>query len=374
MRIAGEGRYFKDKNGYFAWRLRVDGREITRKAKTQKELKAKVAVVLREVDDGAPPTDITVAQFFDDWLTTAVKPSRSPNTFSGYEQTTRLYIVPRIGKMKVRDVTFRDCQNCIQSATSRGLGGHTATKIRSVLRRAFGVAVRRGLVKSNPVDGTEPPRVVSREAPTPTPADVGRIVAEASRVVELRTRPGEFAPVHRYGAVIVVLACTGLRISEALGLADDDVTDSVRVRRNLEYDGDVWRFAPLKTRKSARVVPLSDQAREILAQWRGVRRSDQERAAGDWRANGLLFTTRNGEPLQPRNVQRTFDAILSAAGLQHYGLHALRRAFGSTLAAQGVPIHVVAALMGHSDIKTTLNFYTTPFAEDSAKAIGGLHF
>jgi integrase len=374
MRIAGEGRYFKDKNGYFAWRLRVDGREITRKAKTQKELKAKVAVVLREVDDGAPPTEATVAQFFDDWLTTAVQPSRARKTFVGYESAVRLYIAPTIGGVRLRDLTFRDCQKCIRLADSRGLGGHTAAKIRTVLRRALGVAVRRGLIRSNPVDGTEPARIVAREVATPSPAEVAAIIAEATRTRELLTRPGEFAPAHRYGAVAVVLACTGLRISEALGLADDDAGDALNVRRQLEHDGDVWRFVPLKTRRSKRVVPLNDQARDALTAWRAVRDDDALRAGADWQKHGLLFTTRNGEPLHPRNVQRTFDAILSAAGLRHYGLHALRRAFGSTLAAQGVPIHVVAALMGHSDVKTTLTFYTTPFAEDSAKAIGGLRF
>jgi integrase len=165
-----------------------------------------------------------------------------------------------------------------------------------------------------------------------------------------------------------------LRISEALGLADDDAGDALNVRRNLEFNGDAWGFAPLKTRRSARVIPISDQAAEALRKWREVRRSDVLRAGGDYNANGLLFAARNGEPLHPRNVQRAFDAILSAAGLRHYGLHALRRAFGSTLAAQNVPIHVVAALMGHTDIKTTLTFYATPFAEDSAKAVASLRF
>ena len=163
---------------------------------------------------------------------------------------------------------------------------------------------------------------------------------------------------------------TGLRVSELLGLYDTDFRgDAFRVCRQLDRQRDDWSVAPLKTLASNREVKVSKTAAAALERWRVIRQIDREKIGGYWNDTGLTFTAANGQPLFERNLQRTLDLILGAAGLRHYSLHDLRRTFGTSLANKKTPIHVVGALMGHADIKTTLGHYNTAFDEDKSAAV-----
>lgn len=376
MRIQGEGHYYTDANGYQTFRIRVNGQDKTRKAKTLALLKPKVKALLKAIE-GGPVVDTsnpTVSEFLTEWLQSSVKPSRSSKTYRQYEQIVRLYISPAIGLKKLKSLTFGDCQAAVNSIVSRGLSPQTAVHVRNVLRRSLSVAMSRGLIKTNPVAGTEPPKMNLREKRAFRPEEIRAFYTEAFKRHEYKTKPGEFVFDYRLGAVLVFLTETGLRVSELLGLKDVDFDEKVfRVARKLERStGESWSVQPLKTKSSTRVVPMSETAKAALVVWRGVQRREREKLGEYWREHGFAFTAANGEPLFDRNLQRTLDSILSAANLGHYSLHDLRRTFGTTLANAGTPIHVVGSLMGHADIKTTLNHYNTTFAEDKAKAVNSI--
>ena len=72
-----------------------------------------------------------------------------------------------------------------------------------------------------------------------------------------------------------------------------------------------------------------------------------------------------------RSIQRAFKETARAAGLLEtkpsLHFHSLRHSFGTRLANQGVPIHQIAILMGHSNISTT-NVYTIADPVDALKA------
>jgi integrase len=86
----------------------------------------------------------------------------------------------------------------------------------------------------------------------------------------------------------------------------------------------------------------------------------------NWRArtNGtqphmLVFSTWSGKPISPNNVlrQQVFPAC-EALGLQRVTWLTLRRTYSSWAHEKGVPAKVVAQLMGHTKVDTTLNVYT----------------
>jgi integrase len=78
----------------------------------------------------------------------------------------------------------------------------------------------------------------------------------------------------------------------------------------------------------------------------------------DWSAYGLVFTTANGHPVEPRNLARSFERIARAAKLRPIRLHDLRHVTGSLLKKLGVPPRDAMVILGHSRISVTLEIYT----------------
>ena len=100
------------------------------------------------------------------------------------------------------------------------------------------------------------------------------------------------------------------------------------------------------------------------------RHQGEERlAAGSaWNVNGgLVFTSRWGEPLYPDTVTALMSKLIReynksvrspARRLPHARLHDLRHLHATTLLLAGVPVHVVAARLGHADPAVTLRVYS----------------
>ncbi len=104
---------------------------------------------------------------------------------------------------------------------------------------------------------------------------------------------------------------------------------------------------------------------------------DAQRTAGSaWNdSGGLVFTSRWGEPLYPDTVSALMTKLISAhnrsvtppaAPLPHARLHDLRHLHATTLLLAGVPVHVVAARLGHADPAVTLRVYSHVLREHAA--------
>ncbi len=372
LRGRGEGTYYME-GDLFAWRLKVDGKSIVRKAKTQKELRAKVKAAQAELDQRGEvlsklDRDTTLGVYLDRWLETAVKPNRATKTYRQYEQLVRLYMKPAFGGLKLQALKPTDVQKALNdlrqpvvaagpdgkaATTRRALAPATIQLVRVVLRRALNVAVLQKLILSNPVDATERPKAATRRERAMDP-DQLQALLDALK-----------ADRSRYAPILLVILSTGLRISEALGLEWDDVDRAAKplptlaVRRRVDWTpGGEWTMAPLKTDRARRTIPLNSDALQAL-----------QRAVA-LKTGELVFTTETGTPMMERNVQRALSAILTKAKLPHFSLHDLRRTFGTTLANAGVPPHVLQSLMGHENVQTTFGHYTTFFGADAASAVG----
>ena len=87
---------------------------------------------------------------------------------------------------------------------------------------------------------------------------------------------------------------------------------------------------------------------------------EQERqwAGSKWRNDwNLIFTTKNGRPLDERNVLRRFQNVLAIAELPKMRIHDLRHSAVAILIAQGVNIKAISELLGHSSVAFTLQVY-----------------
>jgi integrase len=166
----------------------------------------------------------------------------------------------------------------------------------------------------------------------------------------------------------------GLRQGEVLGLAWRDVDLDQRVlavRQTLQYrPGEGFHLVPPKTTRSRRIVPLPDAVVEALKLRREQQETDRLAAGTEfWEDWGLVFTTRFGTPLSPRNDYRDFQGLIAAAGLRHVRLHDLRHTAASLMLAQGVSPRVVMEILGHSQISVTMNTYSHVTPASSREAV-----
>ena len=92
--------------------------------------------------------------------------------------------------------------------------------------------------------------------------------------------------------------------------------------------------------------------------------------AGDrWTDSGLVFTTRKGTPIEPRNINRTFDVLVARASITRIRFHYLRHSCATLLFAQGVELQTIRDLLGHSSIGVTSAIYVDVLREVQRDAV-----
>ena len=88
-----------------------------------------------------------------------------------------------------------------------------------------------------------------------------------------------------------------------------------------------------------------------------------------WPESGLVFTTRTGRPIEPRNLVRSFRRICDDNKIRIIKVHHLRHTVGSLLKDLGVPARDAQTILGHTRISTTLEIYTDTDEEARREAL-----
>jgi integrase len=84
-----------------------------------------------------------------------------------------------------------------------------------------------------------------------------------------------------------------------------------------------------------------------------IQKRDKIQAGTRWKTSGFVFTSTIGTPIDDRKILKEFNALVTTAKLPKQRFHDLRHACISLLAAQGVPLKVIAEIVGHSDVRLT---------------------
>ncbi len=319
--------------------------------KTQREVREKLTAALRALDQGDTPiTDRqTVGQFLDRWLADVVQP-KAPATYRTYAGLVRLHLTPALGHLQLAKLTPQHVQTMLTAKSTGDLRDNPCTvqRLRDVLRNALNEALRWGLVTKNAAALVDPPRYQPPEVQPFTPDEAYAFL--------------EAAKGDRLEALYTVVLAVGLREGEALGLRWEDVDFSegvLRVRKQVQRIEGKLQLKDVKNarRKRSRTIPLPPV---LLAQLKAHRtRQLEERllAGSRWQDWDLVFPSTIGTPMDARNVLRRFQKLVAKARLKHQRFHDLRHCCASLLLAQGVPPRVVMEILGHSDIRLTMNTY-----------------
>lgn len=275
-----------------------------------------------------------------------IDPLRSrPKTLATNAMAARDHINPAIGTLRIRQLELRDVQRMVDRMTAAGLAPKTVRNTVSILRTILTQAMREGVVDRNAASLAVLPPTRRERLPSLT-TDQLRAFLDATRGTPM-------------WPVWVMLATTGMRASELLGLRWRDVGEGTvtiegTYRTAVERDADgrptatLFVRMPTKTPRSRRTVHLPALAREAMA----VQRAQATSAV-------VVFARASGEgPMNTAMVNRAFHAALTAQGLPSVRLHSLRHSSAvAMLDATGGDLRAVGAVLGHSSINTTVSVY-----------------
>lgn len=164
----------------------------------------------------------------------------------------------------------------------RGLSARTVRYIHSTLRSALQQAVKWGELARNPADVVELPRQERKERRVLTPAETAKLLATAKGT--------------RWYALRYLLATTGLRPGEALGLKWSDVEgNKLRVQRSLVRLKKGWRLEDTKTDRSRRTVVLPASTVAVLHAHRVKQAQERLTVGGEYKHDlNLVFANGRG--------------------------------------------------------------------------------
>ena len=125
---------------------------------------------------------------------------------------------------------------------------------------------------------------------------------------------------------------------------------------------------PPKSEKSRRTIQLPASCVAGLKAHRERQQAERALAGSAWQETGYVFTSGIGTPIDDRKILKEFNALVVAAQLPKQRFHDLRHACISLLGAQGVPLKVIAEIVGHSDVRLTQNVYQHVYQEAKTDA------
>jgi integrase len=246
------------------------------------------------------------------------------------------HLLPQFGDRAVSDVTRQEIQAYVAHLTQAGYAPKSIDHIHDVLSAVLRTAVKWGHLQENPARGVDLPTLrCVRSKWALTPSQAHSLLTELPALA--RTMVG-----------LAILS--GLRRGELFALRWKDIDEHARLLtvREAVYDG---TFGTPKTEAGRRQIPLSEAALGLLLEWK----TDATTTAPE----ALLFATRMGTPISPNNVlRRSIFPACKRLGLPRTTWLTFRRTYSSWSHDKGVPGKVVAQLMGHTNVDTTLNVYT----------------
>lgn len=394
-RANGEGSIYPFRNGFaaYVWVTTPTGDKKrkyvygpTRETVHDKWLKLHQAAKNGPVTTSVP----RLREFLNYWLTEVIEPNRAPLTYVNYELFTRLYINPVLGGQRLDKLGVRDvqkwlnaipgiCQCCAQGKDARrsekgrrccalsvrlcckeAPSARTISDIRACLRSALNYAIREELIGRNVAELVTLPTVRKRKR-TAWTSEEARKFLESAR----DARDAMYA-----GYVLAVVL--GLRKGEILGLTWDALdfdNGELMVGHQLQRARRKLLHRETKTAASDDTMPLPSIVVTALEKRRRDQFADRKEADVAWHPTDLVFTTKYGQPIDPRNFNRSWDNRVARCGVRKITVHDGRRSCGTLLVDLDVHPRVIMRILRHAQFSMTMEIYSQASSKKTRDAL-----
>jgi integrase len=350
--LAGSGRQGRRRAKASGFATKKEAQDAETARRTEEQKKAEMAKA-GAGSNGTVPT--TLEALLKEFFRQHVDEKLAPKTVERYHDQAK-YLAPELLAMPLAEITplhlNREWGRLLKSGghvrttlAPRPMSAKTVRNIAGIVSSAFSRAIRWGLASINPVTNSEPPRVKKHRGVALTPAQQALVLESATSPWCMR-------------AFLEVSAATGCRRGELLALRWSDIVDGrAIIARSLTQTRSVLEFKGTKS-DEPRDVGLPESTLGVLKAHRRRQNEYRRQFGADYRAGDLIFAHEDGSPLKPDSISATvsllFKRLKMPAGAS---LHSLRHTHTSHLLANGVPLPVVSARLGHSSIRTTQEIY-----------------
>jgi integrase/recombinase XerD len=293
----------------------------------------------------------TTTHFFLSYL--RVERGLSQNTILAYGRDLKRFagFLTKRHKDKIDAVSREDIVDFLSSLYKERLDSRSVSRYLVSLRSFFKYALMEELVRADPTENLESPKIRQR-LPTYLRVD---------EVERLLSAPNTETPVGlRDRAMLEVLYSTGLRVSELLNLRLSDIDMRMGCVRCIGK-GDKERLVPIGRKAIAAVEEYLAKARPRFV-----------RSGTPSPHHSVLFLTRSGRKLSRITIWKIMHDYGVKLGLRgRLTPHKLRHSFATHLLEGGADLRSVQLMLGHADISTTQIY--THVVEERLKQIYKAH-
>ena len=256
-------------------------------------------------------------------------------TKSSREYVINKFILPRWGKKHLDEITVNGVQEWLNKLAKDGYSHETLLKIKNCISPAIDAAVEDGYISQNPFKSK---RLVIGGAET-----VHHKALPHEKMAEVREKLGDIHD-DRLRMMTALLSYTGMRFEEVLGLKWEDLEPEegwIYIQRAVVHPERNQPEVKLpKTKTSIRRIPLP------RALWAHLH---PRKASG--------FILGDDGPLTYTEARNLFRKLRKEFGLEEYSAHDFRDTCATEWREAGVPMDVIAHLLGHAKSDITENRY-----------------
>lgn len=287
------------------------------------------------------------------------------SSVSTYMQTIKNIILPILGDYELEAVSSKEAELLKLDCENKGLSKKSIQDVIICLKNILKVANYLEVAETKTISvlwGTDNSGV-KKQIEAYNKDQIKSLVASLEETPSFKN----------LGLLLTIYS--GMRIGEvcALQWKDVDLDEKViRVNKTIqriyieeETTGKMkteLQISTPKTKSSQREIPIVPKLFKMMKDYAKICRPDYFVCSGT--------TT----PLEPRTYRNYYMKKIEEFGLPHLKFHGLRHTFATLLIASKADIKTVSAILGHSDITTTLNTYVHPSRDDKRNAVSKLRF
>lgn len=381
-----DGRYlysYKDRDG--------DRRVVY--AKDLAELRKKERKIIHDLEDGLDPhfpEKITLNQLYDKYI--SLKVDLKPTTRANYKYMYDHFVRERFGKRKIADIRYTDVKRFYyELIMNKELKAYTLENVHTQIHPALQMAVRDGLIRTNPSDGIMA-EIKRSHVWDQEPRRALTIPQQRAFTAYLQNN----REYHGWMPLIMILLGTGMRIGECLGLRWEDLdfeNRTISVNHSISerpYEDGVCakHIQTPKTRAGERTIPMIDEVFEAFLQEYELQKCLGYKSVEIDGYTNFVFLTCTGNVISAGSVNKAIHNITDRYNAEEkkkakaekrepllipsFSAHSLRHTFCTRLCENESNLKVIQSVMGHSDITTTMDIYAEATEEKKQEIMANL--
>lgn len=346
-----EGRYYAPEP--------CSGRNVSHSiyAKTYREVKEKLSEAKRKAckvaEEKESPAAVNFGLAAEEWIA-GIENVKKYSTYIKYRSIYEKYIQKKLSEISVSELDENILANVFWDDAEKELSDSIQKSILCVLNQILSYASAHYHTDFSRCSRKKP-KSRNRQAEALNQMEQAKLLKYLYSGMDI------------YKLGIVICISTGLRLGEICSLKWEDIDFERKVLyvnrtvQRIAVEGHSTKTVLMegdpKSIFSRREIPLSNEIIKLIFPYYG---------------GADNYVINDDKPMEPRTYQIKFQKYLQMAGVERKNFHILRHTFATNCINNGTDIKSLSEILGHSDVKITLNRYVHPTLETKRQHMNSL--